>query len=101
MGIFILMFWFLCGGAAAFVAAGRADNPWFWLLIGLLLGPIGFLLALTSTGEPCPKCASRISKNAWRCPNCNSALAPALRAVSDRENDRTRALVDALQSRKH
>jgi predicted amidophosphoribosyltransferase len=42
-------------------------------VIGVLFGPIGFALAFT-TGAKCPKCASRISKDAQVCPKCRYEL---------------------------
>lgn len=70
----IIAIWILLGVCAAVVAAGRGENGCLWFALGVLLGPIGFALAFT-TGIRCPKCDSRISKDADLCPRCGHQIA--------------------------
>ena len=46
------------------------------LFAGLLLGPIGVLLALVSGGDrkPCPHCAEPVRPAAKVCPHCRNSL---------------------------
>jgi hypothetical protein len=68
-----LVIWLLFGICAAIVASNRGADGCLWFGLGVLLGPIGFALAFT-TGTKCPKCASRVSKDAMICPNCGQTL---------------------------
>jgi predicted amidophosphoribosyltransferase len=65
----VIVFWLLCGVAAAIVAGNRGANGCLWFGLGVLLGPIGFALAFTN-GKSCPKCASRVSEKAEVCARC-------------------------------
>lgn len=68
-----LVIWLLFGICAAIVASNRGANGCLWFGIGVLLGPIGFAFAFT-TGAKCPRCASRVSRDARVCPNCGHAI---------------------------
>lgn len=69
----LLVIWLIFGVAAAIIASNRGASGFLWLCLGIALGPIGLLLSLT-TGVKCPKCASRISKDAEVCPRCQHRL---------------------------
>jgi predicted amidophosphoribosyltransferase len=72
---FAVLVWIVCGIAAAVVANGRGENGCLWFGCGVLLGPIGLLLAFT-TGFKCPHCSSKISWKANVCPKCQAELSP-------------------------
>ena len=66
--------WILFGTASAIVAVNRGESGCLWFFLGVLLGPIGLILAFMG-GRKCPDCASRISKEAKVCPKCRARLA--------------------------
>lgn len=73
LGVFL---WLVCAVAAAAIGSkkGEAGSAF---LFGLVLGPIGVLIALASTGnrKPCPTCREPIHKKAEICPHCRTPLA--------------------------
>ena len=75
--IFYFILALICGVVAYFITTGKGGNrPGLWFLWGLLLGPLAIILALFLSGPKCPKCQSRIHKDAQICPKCNSELKP-------------------------
>lgn len=89
----VFIFWIVCGIAAAIIGSSRGESGCGWMIGGFLLGPIGLLMCVTSSGVKCPQCHSRISGGASRCPKCQAGLAP------DKSDDpATTALIDALQA---
>ncbi len=75
--IFYFILALICGVVAYFITNGKGGNrPGLWFLWGLLLGPLAIILALFLSGPKCPKCKSRIHKDAQICPKCNSELKP-------------------------
>ena len=56
------------------IASGRDESGCGWLVVGVLLGPIGILLALF-TGIRCYKCRKHISIKAEVCGYCGAEQA--------------------------
>lgn len=48
----LLVFWVLCGFVAGSAASGKGQPFGSWFFVGCLLGPLGVLLALTSSRTP-------------------------------------------------
>lgn len=88
-----LIFWILCGIAAAIAASKRGRSSLWWFILGILLGPFGLVFVLlmspvqpaaepvaapTSSGEisldaeikKCPSCAELIKLEAMKCRFC-------------------------------
>ena len=65
--------WAMFGVAAAIVGSNRGGSGGNWFLVGLLLGPIGLVLAFTA-GVQCPHCRSKINPKAETCPKCQRDL---------------------------
>ena len=71
----LLVIWFFCGLVGALCGKYKGQ-PFLGFIIGLLLGPIGWLIILLS-GDVRPKCeACRevIDPKATVCPHCRSAV---------------------------
>lgn len=69
----IVVFWVLFGLLAAYVASNRGEGAVTWFIFGVLFGPIALVLALF-TGQRCPHCQTRISRQASVCPNCQREI---------------------------
>ena len=73
MGTIAVIVWIAFGTASAITAISRGEGGCGWFIAGVVLGPIGLILAFY-TGKKCPDCASRISKEAKVCPKCRARL---------------------------
>ena len=67
----VVIFWILCGLIAGMIGSskGAALSSFF---LGILLGPIGVIIALVSNGDrrPCPYCKELVREKAVVCPHC-------------------------------
>ncbi|MEI6125375.1 MAG: hypothetical protein WCQ99_02370 [Pseudomonadota bacterium] len=76
-----LILWLCCGLIAATIGSKKNEGG-SALLFGLLLGPIGILLAILSSGyKPiCPFCKETIKNNATVCKHCKKDL-PEIKGI--------------------
>jgi len=72
MGLFAL--WIICGIIAAIIASQKGSSGCGFAILGFLLGPIGIILSLLLSGEQCPYCRKKISKDITVCPFCKKEL---------------------------
>ena len=63
--------WLVCGVVAAMIGSKKGEGC-AGFIFGVLLGPIGILIAVLSSGnrKSCPSCKEMINKQAKVCPHC-------------------------------
>ena len=66
--------WLGCGAAAAVLAKRRGERAWRWIVLGLLLGPVGLLLVLKVLAHQCPHCRAPVLRAVYTCPQCGLAV---------------------------
>ena len=64
------------GGLVGLVIGQFKNKPTTGFLLGLLLGPIGWLImaVIPNSGPKCPACKGVINSGATKCVNCGSSL---------------------------
>jgi len=87
----VLVAWLLCGAISAFLASRKERAALGWLLVGMLFGPFGLLLAILvpskkrpgaqkrvkpGTYRECPYCAELIKAEAIKCGHCSEPVDP-------------------------
>ena len=89
MEIAAIIIWLLCGIMAASIASNKGDSGCFGFILGILLGPIGVIIALLSSPKQakldesalksgkmkkCPACAELVKAEATKCRHCGEEL---------------------------
>lgn len=87
----LVFFWVLCGIAAGIALANKGRSGCGGFLLGLLLGPIGLVIALVMKGDQaaleaqdlnagkarrCHACAEVVRLEAVKCKHCGADLPP-------------------------
>jgi hypothetical protein len=85
----LLLIWFLFGIVTAVVATNKGLNGCGWFMLGVLLGPFGFILSLVVSRDrsaversalragdmkKCPHCAELIKIEAVKCRYCGEQV---------------------------
>ena len=70
-----IVFWLICIIVASSIGSKKGEGLGGFLF-GVLLGPIGVILALLSSGnrKPCKFCKELMHKDAVVCPHCQKEL---------------------------
>lgn len=80
----LIIVWLICGFIAAAIG-GRKGESGVAFIYGLLLGPLGIVLAICSSGNrrPCPFCKEPMQQGAALCPHCRSEIPEAHRGKKE------------------
>lgn len=69
--MFYLVIWVICGFAAAAIAQGKGNGGFGAFLAGLLLGPLGIIIAALMPSNPAGQAARALDSGAMKkCPQC-------------------------------
>ena len=99
----VLLIWAIVGGiVGAAIASSKGGSSASGCIVGVLLGPIGWILIALTAGPSgrCPHCGGRIPKNVAVCSHCGRETKPGVGAPSRRTPSQQRdvsAQVDALE----
>lgn len=69
-----LIVWLSCAVWTAVAATKRGGRTPQWLLLGLLLGPVGPLIVLRVLSHGCPHCHFPVLRSVHVCPDCGKAI---------------------------
>ena len=66
--------WLLCGVAVAVMARRRGGGAGPWILLGILLGPIGLYVILKVMHHHCGACQIPVLRGVRHCPSCGEKI---------------------------
>ena len=66
--------WLGCGIVTAQKAMRRGGGIVQWILLGILLGPVGLYIVFRFLDHKCPDCRSPILRGIRLCPICNAEI---------------------------
>jgi len=72
-----ILFWLACFGGLGFAIGGRRNRPYDGFLLGILLGPLGWLIVSflpVRYRRKCPECLGGVPMSARRCKHCGYRL---------------------------
>ena len=69
--IVLLVVWVICA-ALAIVIGNKKGELVTSIFVGILLGPLGLIMALVSVGNwgECTRCGTQVHRKASECPHC-------------------------------
>jgi hypothetical protein len=73
IALFLGVVWLAGSVITLFLARKRGGNILHWLLLSLLLGPVGILLTL-KLAQPCPHCQTKVLREVHICPQCERQI---------------------------
>ena len=73
----LILFWLIIGPVIGFAIGRARGRPEFGVALGLLVGPIGWLLLVLAPDarRKCPMCLGPVPEAARKCRHCGSDLA--------------------------
>ncbi len=71
----IVLIWVVCGLAGGMIGAQKGE-PVVGFILGLLIGPLGELVVLRSSGKgkTCPYCKEMVKRGATICKHCRQPI---------------------------
>lgn len=66
--------WLVCGVFVAAMAQRRGGRTVPWILLGILLGPIGLYMILKVMDHHCPECRVPVLRGVRNCPACGAEI---------------------------
>jgi hypothetical protein len=83
--ILLVLIGAVVSGIIGGVIGEMRNNGGVGCLLGLLLGPLGWVVVATLDNRPkCPECKERINENALRCPHCGWDRKPSVELIAER-----------------
>ena len=67
--------WLGCGAVVTVVARRRGGRTVPWVLLGFLLGPVGFYMIFKVMHHQCEHCQSPVLRGVRHCPVCGEEIA--------------------------
>jgi hypothetical protein len=96
--IVCFVFWLVVNPTVGYLIGKRKNNADGGLVLGLLLGPIGWLIAAVYTGNlrKCPFCSEDIKPDAKVCRYCGREVTPVVAPQPFPESMRKKFVTDVL-----